>query len=205
MQRGKAHCAPLAFLGPFHPRSSCQSTKQQAQQFPRSSLHERTSLKDGAGAEAAIRLDGRQCLCFFVRILNCTSADFLRDCVPKITPSFKAKVEGRTDWSRLMHFRARSEERCRRSGSGTGYFRITIKQALSRRINCRQRMERFPSVSSVMIAPAFHWICQSSAVWIAPLRIGTDTDPNGRAAVGLFRDTTEQNDAHLSSMQKMRL
>lgn len=83
------------------------------------SLREPTSLKDAAGAEAAVRLDGRQCLCFSVRILNCTSADFLCDCVPKITPAFKAKAEGRSDWSRLMHFRARSEERCRRSGSGT--------------------------------------------------------------------------------------
>lgn len=55
-------------------------------------VRERTSLKDAAGAEAAIRLDGRQCLCFSVRILNYTSADFPRDCARKITPSFKAKL-----------------------------------------------------------------------------------------------------------------
>lgn len=67
-------------------------------------------------------------------------------------------------------------------------------------------MERFPPVSSVMIAPAFHWICQSFssyAVGIAPLRIGTETDPNGRAAVGLsLRDIIEQNRIHPSSMQE---
>lgn len=61
---------------------------------------------------------------FSVRNLNYTAADFLCNCVLKITPSFKAKAEGRSDSSKLMHTFRRKVLAFQ---LWHGYFWITIK------------------------------------------------------------------------------